>query len=439
MEHDKQLHRIVVVGGGAGGLELATRLARHLGRRRKAQMLLVDANLTHVWKPLFHEVAAGTLDSHGDALDYLVQASHHRFRFHYGRMTGLDRGRRQIELEPVIGEHGETLVPARHVGYDTLVVAVGSISNHFGTPGAAEHCLYLDSAAEAERFQQSMVRAYLRAQTQAAPLAEGQLSVVIVGGGATGVELAAELRNAARRAVSYGLDRIDPEADLKLTLVEAAGRVLPALSSRLSEKTERELEKLGVRVITGRKVVEVTEGGVELAGGEYIPAEFRVWSAGIKAPDWLQDLDGLETNRMNQLVVTPSLQTTRDPNIFAFGDCAACPLPHGEGTVPPRAQAASQQATFLADALARHLTGQAEGQFVFRDYGSLISLSEDNAVGRLMGSLFRSLTVEGFMARMAYALLYKKHLVALHGLRRVAVTTTLQALSRHTRPRLKLH
>lgn len=438
MESSDLQHRIVVVGGGAGGLELATRLARGPGRRGRLSVTLVDANLTHVWKPLFHEVAAGTLDSQADALPYLAQASRYGFRFHYGRMCGLDRARKRIRLAAVAGDDGAELVPERELAYDTLVMAVGSVSNHFGTPGAAEHCMYLDSAAEAQRFQQNMVRAFLRAQTQETPLTDSQLSVAIVGGGATGVELAAELRNAARRAVSYGLDRIDPERDLKLTLIEAADRVLPALSERLSEKTERELTNLGVRVITGKKVVEVTREGVALAGGEFVPAEFRVWSAGIKAPDWLAELDGLETNRANQLVVRASLQTTRDDNVFALGDCAACPR-DGEALVPPRAQAASQQATFLAEALDRRARGRDVGQFVYEDYGSLISLSDDNAVGRLMGNLFGSLMIEGFMARMAYAMLYKKHLTALHGLWRVVTTTLLQALTRHTRPRLKLH
>ncbi|MBA1145614.1 NAD(P)/FAD-dependent oxidoreductase [Ectothiorhodospiraceae bacterium WFHF3C12] len=437
-ESSDSQHRVLVVGGGAGGLELATRLARGPGRRGRLGVTLVDANLTHVWKPLFHEVAAGTLDSQADALPYLAQASRYGFRFHYGRMCGLDRGRKRIRLASVAGDDGAELVPERELAYDTLVLAVGSVSNNFGTPGAAEHCMYLDSIREAQRFQQSMVRAFLRAQAQQGPLSDSQLSVAIVGGGATGVELAAELRNAARRAVSYGLDRIDPERDLKLTLIEAADRVLPALSERLSEKTERELTNLGVRVVTAKKVVEVTREGVALDGGEFVPAEFRVWSAGIKAPDWLAELDGLETNRANQLVVNASLQTSRDGNVFALGDCAACPRESGL-LVPPRAQAASQQAGFLAEALDRRARGVGLGEFAYEDYGSLISLSDDNAVGRLMGNLFGSLMIEGFMARMAYAMLYKKHLMALHGFSRVVTTTLLQALTRHTRPRLKLH
>ncbi|SEP11093.1 NAD(P)/FAD-dependent oxidoreductase [Aquisalimonas asiatica] len=439
MTDSTDLHHIVVVGGGAGGLELATRLGRRLGRRGRARVTLVDGKLSHVWKPLFHELAAGTLYSYDDTVDYLAQAKRHGFRFRFGHMHGLDRGDRRITLAPVIDESGQELAPERALHYDTLVLAVGSVSNHFGTPGAAEHCMFLDTVDEAERFQRNMAKAYFRAQEQRSPLADGQLSVAIVGAGATGVELAAEMRNAARKAVHYGLDRIDPERDLKLTLIEASERVLPALAPALSERTHRQLEGLGVRVVTGRKVVGVTDGGVALDDGEFIAAEHRVWAAGIKAPDWLAGLDGLTTNRANQIQVTRGLQSTTDPDIFAMGDCAACPMPDGQGLVPPRAQAASQQAIFLATAMTRRLQGRAPGSFTYRDHGSLIALNEGHAVGRLMGSVFGNQLIEGTMARLAYAMLYRKHQATLHGVPTTALTALARWLTRHVHPRLKLH
>lgn len=432
-------HRIIVVGGGAGGLELATRLGRRLGRHGRARVTLVDGKLSHVWKPLFHELAAGTLYSYDDTVDYLAQAKRHGFRFQFGHMHGLNRAERRIVLAPVIDETGEELAPERILHYDTLVIAVGSVSNHFDTPGAAEHCMFLDTVAEAERFQRSMAKAYFRAQEQRAPLADGQLSVAIVGAGATGVELAAEMRNAARKAVHYGLDRIDPERDLKLTLIEASDRVLPALAPALSERTHRQLEALGVRVVTRRKVVTVTDGGVELDDGEFIPAEHRVWAAGIKAPDWLAGLDGLATSRTNQIEVTQGLQATTDPDIFAMGDCAACPMPDGQGLVPPRAQAASQQAVFLSTAMERRLRGEEPGSFTYRDRGSLIALNEGHAVGRLMGSVFGNQLIEGTMARLAYTMLYRKHQATLHGVPTTVLTALARWLTRHAHPRLKLH
>ena len=131
--------------------------------------------------------------------------------------------------------------------YDTLVIAVGGICNDFGTPGVQEHCMFLDNHSQADQVQRRLLNACLRAQLQEGPLQEGQLGVAIVGAGATGVELAAELHKATRRLVAYGLDRIDPERDVKISLIEAGPRVLPALPERLAEATTEELQRLGVR------------------------------------------------------------------------------------------------------------------------------------------------------------------------------------------------
>lgn len=432
---------IVIVGGGAGGLELATRLGDDLGRRDRARITLVDAELTHLWKPLLHEVAAGTMDAQRDSLDFLAQAAAHHFRFQVGRLEGLDRRQRLIHLGAVAGANGDELVPARTLDYDWLVIAVGSVTHDFGVPGAAEHAIHLDRKSQAESFQQKLMGALLRAQQQGGPREPGELSIAIVGGGATGVELAAELRNAAHKAVAYGFDRIDPERDLGIVVVEAADRLVPALSPRISIKTKEQLEKLGVRVLTGTQVTQISDRGLTTDGGEFIPAALRVWAAGIKAPDFLASLDGLETNKRNQLVVAQTLQTTQDPDIYALGDCAACPVREGSGdTIPPRAQAATQQAAYLAAAMRRRLQGGNPGVFVYRDRGSLVALAEHNAVGRLMGNLLGSVMIEGFMARLAYKSLRLMHERTLHGTVAVAATLIADRLSRGTtRPRLKLH
>ncbi len=430
-------HRIVIVGGGAGGLELACRLGRRLGKRGAAHITLIDAELVHVWKPLYHEVAAGTLDSQADAVTYLAQAHRNHFHFQVGRMCGLDRERCEVLLEAVTDRNGAEIVPARSIPYDTLVIAVGSISNHFGIEGAKEYCLNLDTLLDAERFHQRMMHVLLRAQAN--PGRRETLRIAIIGAGATGVELAAELRGAAQRAVYYGLSHIDPVRDLKLTIIEGAPRILPPLAEDLALKTAQQLQQMSIELITGERVTAIDKTAVHTDKGRRVPAAIKVWAAGIKAPDFLADL-GLETNRSNQLVTTLTLQTTRDPNIFAIGDCAACPQPDTDRIVPPRAQAASQQASFLAKALERRLRGQALPQFVYRDRGSLISLdSGHQAVGRLMGAAIRGLMIEGTIARLAYASLYKKHLAALHGGFRTAVLTIGNWLTRPVKTRLKLH
>ncbi|WP_462401398.1 NAD(P)/FAD-dependent oxidoreductase [Pseudomonas sp. Marseille-QA0332] len=429
-------HRIVIVGGGAGGLELATRLGKSLGKRKRANITLVDANLTHIWKPLLHEVAAGSLNSSEDELNYVAQAKWNHFNFQLGRMSGLDRESRQIQLAATLDEEGRELLPARTLGYDTLVIAVGSNTNDFGTLGAAQHCLFLDTRKQAERFHQQLLNHYLRAH--AGDAASEKISVAIVGAGATGVELAAELHHAAHELAAYGLDRIQPK-DMHITVIEAGPRVLPALPERISVPVHKTLEKLGITVMTNAAVSEVTADGLKTASGEVIQASLKVWAAGIRAPAFLKDIDGLETNRINQLLVRPTLQTTRDDDIFAFGDCAACPQPDSERNVPPRAQAAHQQASMLAKSLKARLEGKPLPTYEYRDYGSLVSLSRFSAVGNLMGNLTGSVMLEGWLARMFYVSLYRMHQMALYGTFRTLMLMLGSRIGRGTEPRLKLH
>jgi NADH dehydrogenase len=341
-------------------------------------------------------------------------------------------------LAPVIDFEGHEIIPRRTMPYDTLVIAIGGICNDFGTPGVKEHCQFLDTHEQAEHVQRRLLNSCMRAQIQQAPLSEGQLHVAIVGAGATGVELAAELHKAARQMVAYGLDRIDPERDVKISLIEAGATVLPALPERLQKATLKELERLKVQVHTNERVVEATEKGIRTHSGRFIPAELKVWAAGVKAPDFLQGLDGLVTNRVNQLLVDSTLKATNDDNIFAIGDCASCPQAGSDKPVPPRAQAAYQQAMLLAKNLAARLQGRPMRPFVYRDYGSLISLSY-SSVGSLMGNLLGTVMIEGFFARLTYLSLYKKHQLALHGLVWVMLVTLINLIRLKTEPRLKLH
>ncbi|GGK00555.1 NAD(P)/FAD-dependent oxidoreductase [Pseudomonas matsuisoli] len=429
--------RIVIVGGGAGGLELATRLGKTLGKRKKATITLVDANMTHIWKPLLHEVAAGSLNSSEDELNYVAQAKWNSFHFQLGRMGGLDRQRKVITLQASLDENGVEILPQRELAYDTLVLSVGSNTNDFGTPGAAEHCIFLDTRAQAERFHRQFLAHYMRAH--AGQTAGSTIDIAIVGAGATGVELAAELHHAARELADYGLDRIQPD-DLRISLVEAGPRVLPALPERISTSVHQTLEKIGVKVLVGSAVAEVSAEGLTTKDGSVIPASLKVWAAGIRAPAFLANLDGLETNRINQLVVRPTLQTTLDDDIFAFGDCAACPKGDGsEQNVPPRAQAAHQQASTLAKSLQQRLQGKPLSTYRYKDYGSLISLSRFSAVGNLMGNLMGSVKLEGWLARMFYVSLYRLHQTALYGPVRTALLMLSDRIGRSTEPRLKLH
>jgi NADH dehydrogenase len=432
---DPSLHRVLIVGGGAGGLRLASLLGARLGRRRKASITLLDQSRIHVWKPLLHEVASGSLDSETDSLELIAHARYRHYRYRIGAMVGLDRAKRQVHVAPSVDEEGQTVTPPRVLGYDTLVIAVGSMSNDFGTPGVSEHAITLDTLDQASRFNRRMINACLRANAQYEPLQPGQLHCAIVGAGATGVELAAELHKTMRDLASYNLDRIDFDMHIKIELIEAAPRILPALPESLATATADVLRGLGVNIRTGRRVMEVRAGEVVLDGGEIVPAELIVWAAGIKAPDFLRDLDGLETDRINRLMVRPTLQTTRDDDIFAIGDCANCLLPGMTSPLPPTAQVAHQQAGFMVKAVNKRLRGEPLPDFKYRDYGSLVSLADYDT----LGILFRNVKTQGLIARWAYRALHKRHLRALHGSFKVAVGSLVNAVTRHTEPRIKLH
>jgi NADH dehydrogenase len=430
------MNRIVVVGGGAGGLELATQLGDRYGRGTEAQVTLVDRSRTHLWKPLLHEVAAGSMDIHAHQLDYLAQARWHRFTFVLGALAGLERQAKHVQVAAVVDDEGEEILPARRIPYDTLVIAIGSESNDFGTPGVRDHAFTIDNAWQAHLFHRRLVNTCFRANFAA----DGRvIDIAIVGAGATGVELAAELHNTIRVLTAYGLENFDPARQIRLTILEAGPRILPGLPEHIVKGAMETLQGLGVHVLVGDPVVEVSAKAVKTRSGKAIDADFTVWAAGIKCPEVLREIDGLETNRANQLVVLPTLQATRDPDIFAIGDCAAALWREGRN-VPPRAQSAHQMSSHLVKTFRRRLAGRPPTPFRYRDFGSLVSLGNYETVGTLMGFIGGgSLRVEGFIAKLFYLSLYRLHIWALHGFWRMALDTLARWIRTQTDPKVKLH
>jgi len=440
MPSNKPIPHIVVAGGGAAGLELVTELGDTLGRRRQARITLVERSRAHLWKPLLHSVAAGSLSRPEHELNYLAQAHWHHFTYRYGEVIGLDPARKHLLLGAMHDDEGREITPATGLAYDVLVMAIGSVTNDFGTEGAGEHAVPLDTPEQASRFNRRLINACLHANAQEGPVRPGQLHVAIIGAGATGTELAAELHRTVRAVVAYGLTHIDPARDIRIILIEAAPRILPALPDRIANATTELLQSLGIEVRTGARVAKVRADGVELSDGQFIAAELVVWSAGVKAPDVLRDFGGLETNRINQLVVLPTLQTTRDPDVFAIGDCASCPQEGDPAPVPPRAQAAHQMASHMVRQIRRRLDAKPLEPFRYRDFGSLVSLGKYSTVGNLMGFVIgRSMFIEGIFARLVYRSLYKMHQAALHGRRSVAMQTARGVFTPRPHTTVKRH
>ncbi|MEO8296844.1 MAG: FAD-dependent oxidoreductase [Burkholderiales bacterium] len=422
---------IAIFGGGAGGLELAARLGRTLGRRSgHDRVLLVDRSVFHIWKPTLHEVAAGTLDAHQEGLSYPLLARRNHFSFTLGELRGLDLTQHQATLAALQDAAGRTLVPERTITFRWAVLALGSGSNFFGTPGA-QHAFVLEQASDAERFHQHLLQAFTRASFSP----HKRLAIAIVGAGATGVELSAELLEAHQELLD-GLGR-EQRFRLDVSVVEAAPRILGGLPEKISNQASIALQRKQVRVMTSTKVLEITPQGLITSQGE-VPADLVVWAAGIKAADRNTQL-GLSTNRANQFIVNDRLETSA-PGLYAMGDCAACPW-QDDRLVPARAQAAHQQASYLHKALIALLNErQHTAPFVYKDLGSLVSLGDNKGVGNLMGGLAgRNFFVEGLLAKWMYMSLHLMHHLAIVGAGNTILLALARLLQRRVSGRLKLH
>jgi len=434
--------KIVIVGGGAGGLELATKLGRKLGKTGRAEVVLVDRNQTHLWKPLLHKVATGALDAEVEGVSYRAHGHSNGYTFKLGEMSGVDAENQCVQLKAAVNAEGEEFLPARQEKYDYLVLAIGSVANDFGTEGVAEHCVLLDSLTHANRLQQRLLEKFIglnRELSQGA--SQRKLSVAIIGGGATGVELSAELHKAREELVKYGMKYVTPE-HMEVTLIEAGPRLVPQLDNNISEQAKAELIKLGVRVKTNTLVKKAEPNGFLTGDGNFIGADIMVWAAGVKAPDFLRSITAFSFNKANQILVKPTLQTQTHDNVFALGDCAGLEIKTDDGStrwVPARAQSAHQMAEVVGQNVMRLVDKKPLVDFTYQDMGSLVSLGEYNAFGHLMGGLARGgLSVRGRIARWLYISLYRLHQSAIYGWPRTVLITINDRFNGWLRPRLKL-
>ncbi len=435
---DKKQHQLVIVGGGVAGLEIASTLGRRWRTRRNRNkdlpaVTVIDRDSAHVWKPMLHTIAAGTQNVSQQQTTFLAQARDAGFRYQPGELCGLDRTARELLIAPIMTTDGRELVPARQLPYDTLIIAIGSQANDFGTPGVVEHCRMIDSRQQAVAFNREVRIRMLQCLVQ-----KSELPIAIVGGGATGVELAAELVQLFEAAETY--DTKGLAARIKITLIESGPRLLAAFPEDISTATQSRLEALGVKVMTSTRVSAATADSFVLADGHQVTATLKVWAAGVKAPDFLSELGGLETTRGNQLIVLPSLQTTRDPSIYAIGDCASLMLACAEHPLFPTAQVAHQQAQHLIRYLPEAiLHDKSIPDFIYRDFGALVSLAEYDAYGSLgKFGLLKGITIRGRLAQLSHIMLYRSHQARLHGFWRGGLLWLIDILNTRLRASIRL-
>ncbi|NID03418.1 NAD(P)/FAD-dependent oxidoreductase [Luteibacter jiangsuensis] len=427
---DPGAHTVAIVGGGAAGIELATRL----GRRRDLDVVLVDRDASHFWKPRLHELAAGLLGDGEEAVSYLAHGQAHGYRYEPGALVRVDADAHRIALDEVrMPLTDEAILPPRSLHYDTLVLAIGSRVNDFGTPGVLDYCDMLDSPAQAIALRRKILALALRTAGDPAR----RIRIGIVGAGATGVELAAELHHAFNDMHRYG--GLAGASRLDITLMDMAPRVLPAVDPRTSASAERILEGMGVHVRVGVGVDAVTSEAFHLSDGDTVPCDIRVWAAGVTGHDVVAGLGPFELSRDRRIVVDEYLKARGVPDVYAMGDCAFAAAPHGT-SVPPTAQAAHQQANYLADALPKAIHGHPARPFVYRPKGTLVSLGEYKATGELPVAEKRApIPMRGWLAKLVYVSLQHMHRVALHGWARANALWLADWLRDTTLPPVKLH
>ena len=433
--------KILIIGGGAGGLELAVGLARKFSKQ--FEVVLVDKEKTHVWKPHLHEIAAGSMYTHAEQLDYLHLANKFKFKFILGSFMSCDEANKTIRLASKVNAENEVIIPERIIPYDALVMAIGSTSNDFGTKGVKEFTFSLDDLVTAEKFHSVLLDKVMQKEH----LVDNNepFTISIVGGGATGIELSVELLQTTKKLSQFGLDNLKRNP-IKINVVNAADQLLPGMSQKISDGAKEILEDLKINVLNSSKVIEVTKNVavIEYKGNRVeLPSDMIVWAAGVKCSDILKNIPNVTLTRGNQITVNNNLQAIGSPSIFAIGDCASIPWVNGpkEGlTVPPRAQSAHQMSNYLTKNLYNILRGKEVPEFRYKDFGSLVSLGAHDTVGTLMGFLSgKSLFVEGKIAKFMYLNLYHGHQVKINGFWAALGMLLGRSIQEKFKPKVKLY
>ena len=398
-------HRIVVVGGGFGGLQAALKL-----RRTQAEVTLVDRRNFHLFQPLTYQVATGAL-SPGE-IAYPLRAifkRHRNVRVRLAEASDFDLERRML----LLGQVGDVPTPDA-IPYDTLIVAGGSRYSYFGHDGWSEHAAEVKSLESALAVRSRLLGAFEAAEGEPDERRRAAwLTFVVVGAGPTGVEMAGQIAELARDTLRRDFRSIEPRTT-RIVLVEAAERVLTSFPASLSAKAERSLQRLGVTVLSGRTVTDVDAGGVTVDGGdapERIAGRTVIWAAGVTASSMaarLGELAGAERDGAGRVTVEPDLTLPGHPEVFAIGDMVR--VRGGDGSplvLPGVAPVAMQQGRYVAGVVRARLRGRRpHAAFRYRDKGNLATIGRASAVADVKG-----LKLSGFPAWVTWLVVHLWYLV----------------------------
>jgi NADH dehydrogenase len=398
-------HRVVVIGGGFGGLQAVAKL-----RRAPVEVTLIDRRNFHLFQPLTYQVATGAL-SPGE-IAYPLRALFKRdrnVRVMLAEVTGFDLERREVLLGSVDG------IPApEQVAYDTLVVAGGSQYAYFGHEEWRRHADEVKSLESALVVRSRLLRAFEAAESEPDPVSRAAwLTFVVVGAGPTGVEMAGQIGELERDTLRRDFRTVDTRTG-RVLLVEAAERVLTSFPPSLSAKAQRSLEGLGVTVLTERTVTGIDPGGVTLAHPdgttEHVPSRTVVWAAGVTASalaGQLGELTGAERDTAGRVTVEPDLSLPGHPEVFAIGDMVRIREADGSTTLLPGvAPAAMQQGRYVAGVIRSRLEARPSPPFRYRDKGNVATIGRAAAVAEIKG-----LRLSGFVAWVTWLSVHLWYLI----------------------------
>jgi NADH dehydrogenase len=400
----RNAHRVVVIGGGFGGLQAVRRL-----RRAPVDVTLVDRQNFHLFQPLTYQVATGALPA--GEIAYPLRAifkRHPNVRVVMAEVADFDLDARELELRPVFG-----IPTPRTISYDTLIVAGGSQYSYFGHDDWRRHAAEVKSLESALVLRTRLLSAFEAAEGEPDPDRRAAwLSFVVVGAGPTGVEMAGQIAELARDTLRRDFSAIDPRS-ARILLVEAGDRILATFPPSLSAKATRSLEKLGVTVLVGRMVVGIDGDSVTIDGSEpeeRISSRTVVWAAGVTASGLagrLAELTGAERDSVGRVTVEPDLTLPGHPEVFALGDMVRVRAPDGTSVVfPGVAPVAMQQGRYAGSVVRARLRAGQSKPFRYRDKGNLATIGRAAAVADIKG-----LELSGFVAWLAWLVVHLWYLV----------------------------
>jgi len=373
-------HRLLILGGGFGGLDVARAISRSQAARGYWDTLLIDKENFFQFNPLLPAVAVGAVETRHIVYPLREMAKHRRIRFIKNRVQRVDLERRVVEL------HNGLVEP-----YDTLVIGVGSVTNWFGVPGAEAHARPFKTIVDAMWLRARVVELFEMAE-QARSDAQRRrlLSFVIVGGGVTGVEVAAELIEMARETLLPRYPSLS-SSHLSVTVVEGGDRLVPAARPDHSAYVGRFLARQGVRVLLNSLVTRVEPHAVTVRDGRTLEAFTCVWTTGVTPPEFVRQLP-LKQHKDGRVCVDEQLRALRQDaaaveDVYVIGDCAASLRPNGR-MQPALSQTAIAMGTYVGEALARRAQGRSSPPFRFKDAGYIISLGKHSSVLDLFGIPF---------------------------------------------------